>query len=458
MSSRIRTISAINLKAISELSIDFNGCTAIITAGNNEGKTTFLTTLVNRIKGIKPEYIVKKGEEKGEQSITLTTGETFKWVFDINGKDRLQYISADGTIKTAVTKAIANKYFPELFDVDEFMKATPSLRVKMFQKLVGIDFTDINAEYTLAYSNRTNLNRDADKARVKLQATAKPEQVEPVDTDSLIKEKEVLRDSLNKKYQENKAENARIRGLWEEECNQTKARVEEFNLLQKKNFATHQEVLIIVHRLQELGWVDNKLTNWVDTLKAAIKPNEEYVALPEPEWIVEMPDDSELKALDQKLADASKINMQAKSYQDYLVLEKEYTDAQALAAEADKKVKAIEQRKQEMLTGAKLPRGIEMTDDGITVDGFPFDENQISTSKFYITALKLATIGLGEVRSLHFDASPLDKESLTEIMKWAEIANLQLFIERPEYNGGEITYELIEDNNGGVATTKQAGD
>lgn len=40
--SKVKRITVSNLKAVSELTADFNGCTAIITGGNNKGKTSFL--------------------------------------------------------------------------------------------------------------------------------------------------------------------------------------------------------------------------------------------------------------------------------------------------------------------------------------------------------------------------------------------------------------------------------
>jgi hypothetical protein len=51
---------------------------------------------------------------------------------------------------------------------------------------------------------------------------------------------------------------------------------------------------------------------------------------------------------------------------------------------------------------------------------------------------------MGEVRTLHFDASSLDKNTLGEIQEWADANDLQLLIERADFAAGEISYELIE--------------
>lgn len=38
--TKVKRITVTNLKAIGEMTADFNGCTAIISAGNNKGKTS----------------------------------------------------------------------------------------------------------------------------------------------------------------------------------------------------------------------------------------------------------------------------------------------------------------------------------------------------------------------------------------------------------------------------------
>src|SRR5690242_4501012 len=103
--TKVKQITVSNLKALSDLSIDFNGATAIITGKNNSGKSSFLRSLPDRIRGIKPDVILKFGEHEGYAEWELTTGEKFIWTFDISGRERLSFISSDN-IKTSVTKEI----------------------------------------------------------------------------------------------------------------------------------------------------------------------------------------------------------------------------------------------------------------------------------------------------------------------------------------------------------------
>jgi len=96
-----------------------------------------------------------------------------------------------------------------------------------------------------------------------------------------------------------------------------------------------------------------------------------------------------------------------------------------------------------------LPAGFEITEEGLLVDGLPLSSKQLSKSKIYISALKLAILTLGEVKAIHFDASPLDKKNLEEIQNWAQEQGLQLLIELPDTKGetNGIEYHILSDCN-----------
>jgi len=122
--SKIKKITVSNLKAVSALTADFNGCTAIITGGNNKGKSSFLKSLPERLRGNKPEMILKQNEKEGFAEWELTTGEKFLWEFNTK-KEKLTFISKRN-IKSAISKDLSTHYFPAVFDVDEFLNSTPA--------------------------------------------------------------------------------------------------------------------------------------------------------------------------------------------------------------------------------------------------------------------------------------------------------------------------------------------
>ena len=93
---------------------------------------------------------------------------------------------------------------------------------------------------------------------------------------------------------------------------------------------------------------------------------------------------------------------------------------------------------------------VDMTIDimeklGVSVQKNGYENFFVKGSQKYIAGLKLGAMVLGELKTMHFDASFLDKNSLNEVQEWAERNSYQLLIERPDFDAGEIKYEIIEN-------------
>jgi len=442
--AKIQTIKIQNFKAITDLEANFNGCTAIVTGGNNKGKTSFLKGIVDRIRFVRPDVMVKKGEQEGRGELVLDSGEKFLWEFDNAGKDKLTYITNQG--RKSVTKDLGQQFFPPVFDIDKFLQSSPKDQVKQLQAIVGLDFTDVDKRYQAAYDARTERNREAERYHVKLEKMLKVDKVEAVDLTDLKAKKESEKNRLNALYIENKTANEKVRAAWNEEKTKLDKLAHEHNNVQAQiteKFNAAKDALSILKRN---GYKGNEVRVFVDSFKEVMKPqivaSDNYPK--EPTYIEEMPDRTMLDKIEEQLLSASETNANAQKYQEYIDHVKETNAAQDAALEADVLVKEIEQERKKMIESSKFPTGISITSEGITVDGLPLDRNQISTSKLYCSALRIASMNLGEVRTLYFDASFLDRITLAEIQKWAEENDLQLLIERPDFDGGEIKYELIE--------------
>lgn len=446
--SKVNTIKLTNFKAIDKFEANFNGCTAIVTAGNEKGKTSFLKGITDRIKFIRPDVMVKEGADSGKGELILTTGEKFEWDFDINGKDKLVYYDAEA-IKQTVTVELGKRFFPPTFDVDKFLNSSPKEQVKQLQKIVGLDFTDIDSRYDKAYAIRTTKNQDAERYHVKLSKMLEVPKVLPVDLTDLQQRKEAERTRLNEVYKANKLHNENLRKEWERTKEMINRECAAHNEKQTENRLTYNKCYDALSILKQEGFddVDLYAFNFVESKKVAILDLKEAANFyaKEPFYIEEMPLDNVLRTIDAEILSASEINTEAKKYSDYIEYKNATEAAKVEALEADEKVKEIEEERKRMIEDALFPKGILMDSTGIFVDGFPFDKNQISTSKLYTTALRIASMNIGEVRSLYFDASYLDKNTLHEIEQWAESNDLQLLIERPDWEGGKIKYELIEN-------------
>jgi outer membrane murein-binding lipoprotein Lpp len=405
--SKVKKITVSNLKAVSSLTADFNGCTAIITGGNNKGKSSFLKSLPERLRGVKPSMILKEGEKEGFAEWELTTGEKFTWNFD--GKKEKLAFTTERNIKTAITKDLSSYYFPPVFDVDEFLNSTPKKQKETLQKLTGIDFTEIDLMYKAAYEERTWANKKLAEEKAKLI------QVDPLlppeITPTIELEKELAGIDAHNQGVKNKTDlvEQKNKALSDNELEilQLKERIK---IIEQKNSLLNSELL--------------ELDVWLDEEENQLKTNARELE----EKITKIKEENKAVEENKKAADQK------------LVYEKCVLEAERL----DKEVKKIEQEKLDVIKNASMPDGFGFSDEGITYKGFAFTKDQLSSSGIYIAALKLAAIGLGEVKTLHFDASFLDKQSLCEIEQWAHENDLQLLIERPAFEGGEIEYQILQ--------------
>lgn len=403
--AKVKSITVSNLKAISSLSIDFKGCTAIITAGNNKGKSSFLKSLSDRLRGIKPEKVVKQGEKEGFYEMELTTGEKFMWSFNTTTKagEKLTFIS-EKNITSAVTKELSKYYFPDIFDVDAFLQSAPKKQKEVLQKLSDIDFTEFEKEYKDAYELRTFANKKLAEEK------AKAGFVNPkIGTGVLSTE------DLEKEYSGIEAHNLQFTTVSEKLKDKEKKRDENSD------------------EIERLASLIKKYTDENELLATEIVRGSEWVA------------QDKNKPKSKTYSDEIKLKIETIKANNESVLQEEKIQKATLTAnEADAEVKRLDALKIDTIKNSTLPDGFGFSEDGITYNGFDFNKDQLSSSGIYIAALKLAAMTLGEVKTLHFDASFLDKNSLQEIELWAKENDLQLLIERPDFDGGEIKYEILE--------------
>ena len=406
--TKIKSITVSNLKAISDLSINFEGATAIITAGNNKGKTSFLKSHIERLQSIKVGSILKQNESEGFSEIELTSGEKFVWTFNDKGKEKLTYVS-EKNIPGAVTKEISKVYFPATFDVDEFLHSAPAKQKAVLQKLTGIDFTEIDKKLTEAVEARKWANKVEQTEKAKLTHYDPKLPKEPLPVDELQTELNGI-EAHNLKA-ENVAKGISDRSVNVIELTNEIAELEaKIKLLDEKRTKANNEI--------EQG------NAWLKVPANQVKENAD-----------------ELKT---KIAEIVKKNSEIETNNLALKQQQAYDKSIQDAADADIDVKKIEAEKLDVIKNASMPEGFGFSDEGVTYEGFEYNKESLSSSRIYIGALKLAALGLGEVKTLYFDASYLDNNSLSEIEQWATKQGLQLLIELPDRSGGPIEYQLIQ--------------
>jgi hypothetical protein len=416
--SKIKSVQVTNLRQIVESRADFNGCTAIVIGGNNKGKTTFIRALMDRIRNGKYPDIVKHGEVNGEYVMELTTGEKIIWALKDGGeKEKLTLITERG-ISTSLTKDYMKHYFPKVFDVDTYMNEAPAEQTKMLLKLCDVDLTDVNKKIAAAEEERTYVGRllsTAQAARIKFEPTW---QLEPRPVEALEKEYFAVEQHNTTYKSVEDGVNTRLANVSNLQKHIEQSVTEIGNL--RIQIAKYEE---LIQADQEKIFNTNleieKGNSWLEDEKNKPKTADDQ------------------KALQEKIKDA-KLNNEATRK------EEEWIKQRDAHEKIEKEVKQLRSDRDDAIKASTMPEGFTIDDDGVKYNGFAFDRKNLSSSSTYIGALKLACMTLGEVKAITFDASYLDKNSLTEVCDWAEQNNLQLLIERPDWDGGEIKYELIE--------------
>lgn len=297
------------------------------------------------------------------------------------------------------------------FDVDAFLGMEPRYKKQTIQKIVGIDFSEIDTKYQAAYDARHQANLEVStKQGIKR------------DYDENLIEKEPLnsKDFLDK-IEKALAHNTRINAL-------------------ESSTSTHkqtvQEKTLAIQAIEE-SLVEAK--NSLELVKAQIIANETALKniepIPDEAIQVHRDDVARVDETNQRIHEAKQCHQ---NHTEYMGLVK-------VAQSADSHVKAVEAERMEIIKQNPLPAdGMEITQDGLMLNGLPFESDQISTSSKIIAALQIAHSMLGEVKFLHFDASALDKENVKRVNLWARKHGLQLCIERALWEGGELRFEIEE--------------
>jgi hypothetical protein len=433
---KIQKIEVHNFKAIKDQSINLNGCSAIITAGNNKGKTSMLSGLINRFRSEIPDVIVKDGEEKGFNILHLDDGSQIKWNFTQKGES-FHFITKEGIkVTSGVIGQISEKYFGQKFDVDKFIQSGAKEQSKVLQKIVGIDLTEIDC----SIAEQMELRKEAKKELDRIISNKKeaPELVEEVNIFEISVEIKKAKDANNE-----------TTARYTDDCILLRDQIDAFNQEQdvieesKSSLVCElSEAKARISNIQLLAMVDfSKAESFIDSMKTP-EADKVYTQPPAPELI-------DVSKLEAELQEANEHNIKFALYESKLTEYNDWVESgksqRVIYDNLDIKVKDLQKEKVKKISDASIPADFEIVDGEVKYKGFALSNEQMSSSSKYIAALKLGAMVTGELKTMHFDASFLDNNSLKEVQDWAVTEGLQLLIERPDFDGGEIQYEIIQE-------------
>jgi hypothetical protein len=318
------------------------------------------------------------------------------------GTNSITFQAESGDIDDSWLKGFLNV---ALMSAKNFCALTP----KQQAVALGIDTATFDAEIKALKQEFTLLNRDL-RAFGEI---APVDPVDPVDLSELLTQKGEIRAQLNAQYMGNKKRNAAT--------NATREAHEEKQIEIGARLATAKTTL---ETLRELGYAGAEVETWIGTLPIPAPWDG-------PPLIEEMPDDAELRAIDDRIAQAGEINARAASYQNY----------SANMAVKDIKLSEIKKNKEQQETASAARTayiagrdfgfaGLSTDEEGsLLLNGRPINDSYYSKGELEIIVAKLHA-SINPVFRVRFidDFNLLDEANQEKIITELNAAGFQVIV------------------------------
>lgn len=419
---KIIRLEAENVKRLRAVEIEPEpgGGLVVIRGENGQGKSSVLDAIAYALGGtrVQPPKVIRDGETEAHAVIETDDGLIIerRWT---PGGQRLEVRSKDGAKYPAPQKHVDDLVGRLSFDPLAFMRLDPKAQAEAVRKLVGLDFSELDAKRAGLFEMRTEINRRAQTTRS--QAQGLPDQpAAPVDVAQLLAKMNDLQ-------------------LQREDDLQLQNKHAEI-IREGKLAASHIEA--VQKRIAEL---EASLAEWRKQLtEATAKRDTLRRNLRDVESEIEMrpPIAPELERVRAELQSAEGVNVRARDYARRQALEKDAAELETEAAAWGEKIKAIDEEKTAALAAAKFPvPGMAFTGEGVTLNGLPLEQASSAEQLRVSVGMGLALNPKLRVLLIR-DGSLLDGNSLQLVAGMAKAADAQVWIEIVGKNGGGV---IIED-------------
>lgn len=402
-------LQAENVMRLKAVRIRPEGGVVIVGGENAQGKSSVLACIEMAITGAKaiPSAPVRRGES--EAHILLDLGEIrIERTFDPTGT-KLVVRGADGAPKKSPQALLDSLYSKVAFNPLEFASQKPAEQLATLKRIVGLDFTELDAKRATLYQKRTEVGRVYDA--VELKATSYPPSVVTapdveVSVSALMAEKEAA-DAVN-------AAKAKAFDTLERASRERK--IAEESVETARQSLTKQEALYKLAVARE------------DAANAATKT---------------LGPDEDTTAIVEAIKGAEEVNRMVRAKRERQAACDACAKLESERKKLTAEIEAIDAQKAEAMKRAPWPiPGLGFSADGVTLNRLPFE--QASAAERLKTSLAIGMEQNPRLRVLLLeDASLLDKASMAIIREMAADNNMQIWLER--VGDGDEGAIIIED-------------
>jgi len=418
---QILNVKAENFKGLKLVEVVPEKGTTVIGGKNRAGKSSLLDAIAATLGGVKmsPKKPIRDGEDKARCEVALEGDQsrllppcviTRTWERRDNGsiKSQLEIVTADGYRAPTPQTILDDVVGPLGFDPERFLRMKPKEQAEVLRGLVGLDFTELDAERQKWYTKRTDVNRDEKKLKARLDAM-------PHHADA--PEEEVSVSALMNELKRRQAVNQHNTDV----LNELTA-LEDGLVSQNKQIEQDElDIGEIEERLErarggleELRKKKAKNTRDIDAKSAEVSGLKDE-------------DEPEIQG---QIAASEDTNRNVRDNADRVRARRDLATERVVSAEMSDKIKDIDARKQELREGATWPvDGLGYDEDGVTLLDRPFDQASATEQReaaFGIVAALNPSLKFAMIK----DGGLLDDDSLADFARIATEKGFQLFVER----------------------------
>ncbi len=412
---RLLGFCAENILKLSAVELSLPPGQTVFTIGgkNGAGKSSILNAIVLALGGADctPEEPIHGTAEEGKVVLTFEDIVVkVKLVRTDKGFNRYLVVeSKDGTKKYGSPQELLNKLTGKLaFDPIAFMNLKPDQQKLALQKLLGLDFTLLDAKRKTAYENRTVENRLLDSANGQLTGRvihhgvpAEPISVSDL-TSALLNAQTENAVRGQKLVELNTLQSTFQGGVLTSQSIQSKIEALRAELaVQESNLASHEKI----QKAREAGIALAK---------------RDYDALPV----------SDTSALLTQLGEVQATNAKIEHNKGTAVLKAKRDEHVAKVKALTGVIEDVDAEKEKLLKAAEFPlEGLSFTDTGVSFNGKPLSQASDAERIAVSTAMGLSlnpTLKLLLIRN----GSLLDNDLLQVVSDMASQAGAQVLIER----------------------------
>lgn len=433
-----------NFKNISYKEVEFEGRSAIIAGPNEIGKSSLIQAILSPLNSkFMPIEPIKKGEEKAKIELVVAgkiNGEEQHYVISTyfspeHSRGRL-VLESEGGAKISGGKATLNEIIGNIsFDVFEFIRlgrteggksseAGVKKQIELLKSFMPNDVLrklhELDTERAKKYAARTDVNSEVKYIDSLVKGTHYT--VEQIEKYSVVQSALSIQESIDKakKLNDNfdicqniKEKTPIITQDIENKCLELENRIKEIQAEIEKNKIEIETAN--KKYTQAIEWMNNKS-------KVDLKPlYDSFDGITEHNGHVE-----KVKALKEH-----ELNLKTK---------------QAESDQITKDIEKIDQGKKDIFKSSTLPvPGLEFDENQVLLDGLPFNEDQVPTSKLIEIGLKLGAALNPNLRLMVIkDGSLLDKKAMDHVLDFCDKNNYQVLVEMVSTTDTELSIEFVE--------------